>query len=109
MAILPLHVIDPLLSANNDQPWSWQNHIKKMMQGRPYKGGREGRMLWNWSMWDVERIVCASKLVGANCGTFSQQQIDGESSRGNCKATNSLFPSYGDWREPMSTAFENYL
>jgi hypothetical protein len=36
LAILPLHVIGPLMSSNHDQSWSWQNHIKRMMQGKPY-------------------------------------------------------------------------
>ena len=47
LAILPLHVIGPLMSSNHDQSWSWQNHIKRMMHGKPYRGGRDGRMLWN--------------------------------------------------------------
>ena len=64
MAILPLHVIGPLMSANNDQPWSWQNHIKKMMQGRPYKGGREGRMLWNCV--DVRDVARAHQIGRAH-------------------------------------------
>lgn len=69
LAILPLHVIGPLMSANNDQPWSWQNHIKRMMQGKPYKGGREGRMLWNCvDVRDVARAhrLCVETTVGTN-------------------------------------------
>lgn len=69
LAILPLHVIGPIMSANNDQPWSWQNHIKRMMQGKPYKGGREGRMLWNCvDVRDVARAhrLCVETTVGAN-------------------------------------------
>ena len=47
MAILPLHVIGPLMCANHDQGWSWQNCIRYMLQGKPYKKSRGGRMLWN--------------------------------------------------------------
>ena len=47
MSILPLHVIGPLLCANHDQGWSWQNCIRYMMQGKSYKKSRGGRMLWN--------------------------------------------------------------
>ena len=38
MAILPLHVIGPLLAINNDQPWAGR-HIKRMMQGSRTKAG----------------------------------------------------------------------
>ena len=47
MAILPLHVIGPLMCANHDQGWSWQNCMKQMAQGKPYKKSKGGRMLWN--------------------------------------------------------------
>ena len=47
MAILPLHVIGPLMCKNHDQGWSWQNCMKYMMMGQPYKKSRDGRMLWN--------------------------------------------------------------
>lgn len=47
MAILPLHVIGPLMCANHDQGWSWQNCIKFMMLGKAYKKSKGGRMLWN--------------------------------------------------------------
>ena len=47
MAILPVHVIGPLMSANHDQGWSWQNCMKFMMAGQPYKKTPGGRMLWN--------------------------------------------------------------
>ena len=69
LAILPLHVIGPLMSSNHDQSWSWQNHIKRMMQGKPYKGGRDGRMLWNCvDVRDVARAhrLCIETTVGSN-------------------------------------------
>lgn len=47
MAILPLHVIGPLMCVNHDQGWSWQNCIRYMMMGKPYKKSHGGRMLWN--------------------------------------------------------------
>lgn len=60
MAILPLHVIGPLMCSNHDQPWSWQNWIKQMMQGRPYKMKSGGRMLWNSV--DVRDVARAHRL-----------------------------------------------
>ena len=69
LAILPLHVIGPLMSSNHDQSWSWQNHIKRMMQGKPYKGGRDGRMLWNCvDVRDVARAhrLCIETVTGRN-------------------------------------------
>ena len=47
MAILPVHVIGPLMTANHDQGWSWQNCMKPMMAGQPYAKTPGGRMLWN--------------------------------------------------------------
>ena len=47
MAILPLHVIGPLMCENHDQSWSWQNCMKFMLKGKPYSKTEGGRMLWN--------------------------------------------------------------
>ena len=69
MAILPLHVIGPLMCKNHDQPWSWQNWIKQMMQGRPYKMKKDGRMLWNnVDVRDVARAhrLCAESVNAVN-------------------------------------------
>jgi nucleoside-diphosphate-sugar epimerase len=69
MAILPLHVIGPLMSTNHDQSWSWQNWIKQMMQGRPYKMKSGGRMLWNnVDVRDVARAhrLCAESASAQN-------------------------------------------
>ena len=60
MAILPLHVIGPLMCANHDQGWSWQNCIKQMLQGKPYKKSKGGRMLWNNV--DVRDVARAHRL-----------------------------------------------
>ena len=80
MAILPLHVIGPLLAINNDQPWSWQNHIKRMMQGQPYKGGRDGRMLWNCV--DVRDVASAHRLcIETDRGSNSSRYILAASNR----------------------------
>ena len=79
LAILPLHVIGPLMSSNHDQPWSWQNHIKRMMQGRPYKGGRDGRMLWNCvDVRDVARAhrLCIETTRGANGSRYIMAASD---------------------------------
>lgn len=61
LAILPLHVIGPLMVANHDQNWSWQNCIKSMMNGNAYKKSRGGRMLWN--LVDVRDVARAHRLA----------------------------------------------
>lgn len=69
MAILPLHVIGPLMCANHDQSWSWQNWVKQMMQGKPYKMKKGGRMLWNCvDVRDVARAhrLCAESALAKN-------------------------------------------
>lgn len=69
MAILPLHVIGPLMCENHDQGWSWQNCIKFMLQGKPYKKSKGGRMLWNnVDVRDVARAhrLCAESTVAQN-------------------------------------------
>lgn len=69
MAILPLHVIGPLMCANHDQGWSWQNCIRYMLMGKPYKKSRGGRMLWNNAdVRDAARAhrLCAESTVAAN-------------------------------------------
>jgi nucleoside-diphosphate-sugar epimerase len=69
MAILPLHVIGPLMCANHDQGWSWQNCIKQMLQGTPLKKSKGGRMLWNnVDVRDVARAhrLCAESTAAHN-------------------------------------------
>lgn len=69
MAILPLHVIGPLMCANHDQGYSWQNCIRYMMLGKQYKKSHEGRMLWNnVDVRDVARAhrLCAESIVAEN-------------------------------------------
>jgi nucleoside-diphosphate-sugar epimerase len=61
MAILPLHVIGPLVSANHDQPWSWQNCIRFLMSGKDHKRAKGGRQLWNFV--DVRDVACAHRLA----------------------------------------------
>ncbi|MXW52903.1 MAG: NAD-dependent epimerase/dehydratase family protein [Gammaproteobacteria bacterium] len=69
MAILPLHVIGPLMCKNHDQGWSWQNCIRYMLMGKPYKKSYGGRMLWNnVDVRDVARAhrLCAESSVARN-------------------------------------------
>ena len=69
MAILPLHVIGPLMCVNHDQGWSWQNCIRYMLMGKPYKKSRGGRMLWNnVDVRDTARAhrLCAESTVARN-------------------------------------------
>ena len=61
MAILPLHVIGPLMCKNHDQGWSWQNCMRYMLQGKPYKKSAGGRMLWNNT--DVRDCARAHRLA----------------------------------------------
>jgi len=60
-AILPLHVIGPLMCENHDQNWSWQNCIKFMMNGKGYRKSKGGRMLWN--LVDVRDVARAHRLA----------------------------------------------
>ena len=69
MSILPLHVIGPLMCVNHDQGRSWQNCIRYMLQGEPYKKNRGGRMLWNnVDVRDVARAhrLCVESTVAKN-------------------------------------------
>ena len=83
MAILPLHVIGPLMCQNHDQGWSWQNCIRYMCEGQPYKKSRDGRMLWNnTDVRDVARAhrLCAESTVAKNGSRYilAAQNRDGE-------------------------------
>ena len=69
MAILPLHVIGPLMCENHDQGWSWQNCMKFMAMGKQYKKSKGGRMLWNnVDVRDTARAhrLCAETQIGSN-------------------------------------------
>jgi nucleoside-diphosphate-sugar epimerase len=61
MAILPLHVIGPVMCPNHDQGWSWQNCISFMMKGKRYAKSKGGRMLWNNV--DVRDVARAHRLA----------------------------------------------
>lgn len=81
MAILPLHVIGPLMCANHDQGWSWQNCIKFMLMGKAYKKSKGGRMLWNNV--DVRDVgtahrLCAESTVAGNGSRYILSASDRE-------------------------------
>ena len=79
MAILPLHVIGPLMCANHDQGWSWQNCIRYMLQGKSYKKSRGGRMLWNnVDVRDTARAhrLCAESTVAKNGSRYILSAAD---------------------------------
>ena len=79
LAILPLHVLGPLSSANHDQYWSWQTHLKGMMQGKAFEAGPEGRMLWNAAdVRDVAKAhrLCAETTVGSNGSRYMISAAD---------------------------------
>ena len=61
MAMLPLHVIGPLMCANHDQRNSWQQWIRFIMSGKPYEKREGGRMLWN--IIDVRDVGKAHRLA----------------------------------------------
>ncbi|MCH8258023.1 MAG: NAD-dependent epimerase/dehydratase family protein [Proteobacteria bacterium] len=69
MAILPLHVIGPLMCTNHDQGWSWQNCVRFLLQGKDFKKSKGGRMLWNnVDVRDVARAhrLCAESTSARN-------------------------------------------
>ena len=79
MAILPLHVIGPIMCANHDQGWSWQNCMKQMAQGKPYKKTKGGRMLWNnVDVRDVARAhrLCIETSTGKNGSRYILSATD---------------------------------
>lgn len=79
MAILPLHVIGPLMCANHDQGWSWQNCMKQMAQGKPYKKSKGGRMLWNnVDVRDVGKAhrLCAESINAGNGSRYILSATD---------------------------------
>ncbi len=79
MAILPLHVIGPLMCSNHDQGWSWQNCMKQMAQGKPYKKSKGGRMLWNnVDVRDVGKAhrLCAESLKATNGSRYILSATD---------------------------------
>lgn len=79
MAILPLHVIGPLMCSNHDQGWSWQNCMRYMMEGKPYKKSKGGRMLWNnVDVRDVGRAhrLCAESTVAQNGSRYILSATD---------------------------------
>ena len=79
IAVLPLHVIGPLMCANHDQSYSWQNCIRFMMVGKQYKKSPEGRMLWNTvDVRDVARAhrLCAESTVASNGSRYILSAAD---------------------------------
>ena len=79
LAILPLHVIGPLMCANHDQPMSWQNCMRRMLQGKPYTKSQGGRMLWNnVDVRDVARAhrLCVETSVGGNGSRYVLSAAD---------------------------------
>ncbi|MDC0237497.1 NAD-dependent epimerase/dehydratase family protein [Gammaproteobacteria bacterium] len=79
MAILPLHVIGPLMCANHDQGWSWQNCMKFMWLGKDYKKSGGGRMLWNnVDVRDVGRAhrLCAESTIAKNGSRYILSATD---------------------------------
>ena len=79
MAILPLHVIGPLMCTNHDQGWSWQNCMKFMWLGKEYKKSKGGRMLWNnVDVRDVGRAhrLCAESTVAKNGSRYILSATD---------------------------------
>ena len=79
MAILPLHVIGPLLCRNHDQGWSWQNCIRFMLAGKDYRKNQGGRMLWNITdVRDCARAhrLCAESTIAGNGSRYILSAAD---------------------------------
>lgn len=79
IAILPLHVVGPLLCVNHDQSWSWQNCIKFMLRGKPYIKSKGGRMLWNMvDVRDAARAhrLCAESTLATNGSRYILSAMD---------------------------------
>ena len=79
MAILPLHVIGPLMCENHDQGWSWQNCMKFMAMGKQYQKSKGGRMLWNnVDVRDTARAhrLCAETQIGSNGSRYILSAAD---------------------------------
>jgi len=79
MAILPLHVVGPLMCANHDQSWSWQNCIKFMLRGKSYVKSKGGRMLWNMvDVRDTARAhrLCAESTLAGNGSRYILSAMD---------------------------------
>ena len=79
MAILPLHVIGPLMCENHDQGWSWQNCMKIMAMGKQYQKSKGGRMLWNnVDVRDTARAhrLCAETQIGSNGSRYILSAAD---------------------------------
>jgi nucleoside-diphosphate-sugar epimerase len=99
MAVLPLHVIGPLMCANHDQGLSWQNCIKHMLKGKPYTKSKGGRMLWN--IVDVRDVatahrLCAESTIAKNGSRYilSASDRSGEFFTWELQARlNALFPA----------------
>ena len=118
MAILPLHVIGPLMCANHDQGWSWQNCIRFMLQGKGYKKSKGGRMLWNnVDVRDVAKAhrLCAESSVAENGSRYilSASDPSGELFTWELQAKlQSLFPEIqeigGEHMEDGKPAEETY-
>ena len=102
MAILPLHVIGPLMCVNHDQGWSWQNCIRYMLQGKAYKKSKGGRMLWNnVDVRDVGRAhrLCAESPIAGNGSRYilSANNRSGELFTWELQAKlQELFPAFQD-------------
>ncbi|MCZ6889883.1 MAG: NAD-dependent epimerase/dehydratase family protein, partial [Gammaproteobacteria bacterium] len=102
MAILPLHVIGPLMCVNHDQGWSWQNCIRYMLQGKAYKKSKGGRMLWNnIDVRDVGRAhrLCAESTIARNGSRYilSANTRSGELFTWELQAKlQDLFPAFQD-------------
>ena len=60
MGILPAYVIGPVMCANHDQGESFQNWIKRMLQGNQYGKVPNGRM--QWTICDVRDVARSHRL-----------------------------------------------
>jgi nucleoside-diphosphate-sugar epimerase len=72
-------MVGPLMCANHDQGWSWQNCIKFMLRGKSYVKSKGGRMLWNMvDVRDTARAhrLCAESTLAGNGSRYILSAMD---------------------------------
>jgi nucleoside-diphosphate-sugar epimerase len=81
---------------NHDQSWSWQNCIKFMMNGKPYRKSKGGRMLWN--LVDVRDVARAHRLAAkTTVGGNGSRYILSAEDRSSRSSTIESVRAHGDF------------
>jgi len=59
-SVNPCYVLGPLMARSHDETSSWQNCLRRMMQGEAFRRVEGGRFLWN--IVDNRDVACAHRL-----------------------------------------------